>query len=83
LAYFVVRERNEARESADLSLRQVLMFLNPDLYRELYLDKEKAIVENGVEFSEGDIDSADMLLRQLDKRGTITVNAATLEEGWV
>ena len=82
MAYHIVTKENEDREVRNSSLKQVLFFLNRDLYSAIYEKDAKDVEENGVEFEEGDFDAAERLLRKLTSGRTITMTEANVGE-WV
>jgi len=82
LAYHIVTKENEDREFWNSSIKQVLFFLNRELYSAIYDKDAKDIEENGVEFEEGDFDAAERLIRKLTSGKTITMTEANLGE-WI
>lgn len=82
LAYYLVSHRRDADERAELERKWHAFFADRRLYEQVFLEGQEDEEEQSAEFDYGDMEEAERMLAELDRRGEITIGEDNIGE-WV
>lgn len=82
LAYYLVSRRRDADERAELERKWHAFFADRKLYEQVFLKDQEDEEEQSAEFDYGDMEEAERMLAELDRRGEITIGEDNIGE-WV
>lgn len=82
LAYYLVSHRRDADERAELERKWHAFFADRKLYEQVFLKDQEDEEEQSAEFGDGDMEEAERMLAELDRRGEITIGEDNIGE-WV